>query len=182
MEVSYRVKNFSLTTGAKEAISKKVNKISELFNEDTVFNVYILKRDKDYKCEIKVQNGKDFVRSEETGKTIEYSVDNALNTLKKRTRKIKSMRITKKRGNSTLSLKHTPLIEDVNSMDDVDLTDYKIERRKYFNVDEVTEEEAMLALESLNHSFYIFKNKDLEGKVCIVYRRNVGYGLIETNI
>ena len=74
MNIKFRTKNFSLTEGAKAAIDKKLTAIWGMFHEDTIFNVYIVKRDKDYKCEIKVQRGKDFIRSEETGKTIEFSV------------------------------------------------------------------------------------------------------------
>lgn len=181
---TFRTKNFDLTENAKMIINSKLEKISNIFNDDTIFNLYVLKRDKDYKCEIKVQNGRDFVRSEETGRTLERAIDNTILTLKKRTRKIKSMRITKKRGNDAIKMKESKndLDETIESMDDVELKDYKIERRKYFEVDSKTEEEAILGIESLNHSFYIFKNKDLNDKICIVYRRNVGYGLIETDL
>lgn len=184
MKSTFRTKNFDLTENAKQIINGKLEKISGLFNDDTIFNLYVLRREKDYKCEIKVQNGRDFVRSEETGKTLERAIENTISTLKKRTRKIKSMRITKKRGNEAIKLKDIKdnLGDSVESMDDIDLKDYKIERRKYFEVDSMTEEEAILGLESLNHSFYIFKNKDLNDKVCVVYRRNVGYGIIETNV
>lgn len=179
MNIRFRAKNFSLTDGAREAITNKLELISNMFNQDTVFDVYLLKRDKDYKCEIKVQKGKDFVRSEEIGKTLEFSVENAITTLKKRVRKVKSMKITKKRGNSAISIRTiNENIEEENFEEE--LIDMKIERRKFVNLDEISEDEAVLALEALNHSFYIFKNRDLNKKVCVVYRRNVGYGLIET--
>ena len=181
MNIKFRTKNFNLTDGARAAIDKKLTAILGMFHEDTVFNVYIVKRDKDYKCEIKVQRGKDFVRSEETGKTIEFAVDNAISTLKKRVRKVKSMKITKKRGNETLSSKAIEN-EDINvDLEDEELIDMKIERRKFIPMEEMTEDEAILALESLNHAFYLFRNKDLDNKVCVVYRRNVGYGLLETD-
>jgi putative sigma-54 modulation protein len=184
MNIKFRTKNFNLTDGARAAIDKKLTAILGMFHEDTVFNVYIVKRDKDYKCEIKVQRGKDFVRSEETGKTIEFSVENAINTLKKRVRKVKSMKITKKRGNATLSLKaieNSNIDVDLDAPEGEELIDMKIERRKFIDMGEMSEDEAILALESLNHSFYLFRNKDLDNKVCVVYRRDVGYGLLETD-
>ena len=181
MNIKFRAKNFNFTDGAKIAIDNKFNAISGMFHEDTIFNVYIVKRDKDYKCEIKVQRGKDFIRSEETGKTIEFAVDNAINTLKKRFRKVKSMKITKKRGNEPLkSLNDADVNVDIDETTE-ELIDFKVERRKFISMDEMTEDEAILALESLNHSFYLFRNKDLDNKVCVVYRRNVGYGLLETD-
>lgn len=181
MNIKFRAKNFNFTDGAKAAIDAKLTAIWGMFHEDTMFDIYVIKRDKDYKCEIKVQRGKDFIRSEETGKTIEFAVDNAINTLKKRVRKVKSMKITKKRGNETLKAINSANIDvDIDDTED-ELIDMKIERRKFIALDEVTEDEAVLALESLNHDFYLFRNKDLDNKVCVVYRRNVGYGLLETD-
>ena len=89
------------------------------------------------------------------------------------------MKITKKRGNSAINIKNVNITEEIE--EEENLIDFKIERRKFIELDEISEEEAILALESLNHSFYIFKNRDLNNKVCVVYRRNVGYGVIETN-
>ena len=181
MDIKFRAKNFNFTDGAKVAIDQKLTSIWGMFHEDTMFDIYVIKRDKDYKCEIKVQRGKDFIRSEETGKTIEFAVDNAINTLKKRVRKVKSMKITKKRGNETLKSINTSNINvDIDDTED-ELVDMKIERRKFIDLVEITEDEAILALESLNHDFYLFRNKDLDNKVCVVYRRNIGYGLLETD-
>ena len=182
MNIKFRTKNFSLTEGAKAAIDKKLTAIWGMFHEDTIFNVYIVKRDKDYKCEIKVQRGKDFLRSEETGKTIEFSVENAITTLKKRVRKVKSMKISKKRDDAIFSKatqNNVPVEVEEDEADE--LVNMKVERRKFISMDEMTEDEAILALEALNHSFYIFINKDLDNKVCAVYRRTVGYGLLETD-
>ncbi len=182
MNIKFRTKNFSLTDGAKAAIDKKLTSIWGMFHEDTIFNVYIVKREKDYKCEIKVQRGKDFIRSEETGKTIEFSVENAINTLKKRVRKVKSMKISKKRDDAVISkaLQNNNISVDVEDETD-EIVNMKIERRKFISMEEMTEDEAILALEALNHSFFVFINKDLDNKVCVVYRRTTGYGLLETD-
>ena len=103
MTIKLRAKNFELLDGVKKGVDKELTKISGMFNPDTVFDVLFTKRDKDYKCKITVQNGRDFVRSEEIGKTVEFSLNNAISTLKKRVRKVKSMKITKKRGNMAIS-------------------------------------------------------------------------------
>lgn len=121
MNIKYRVRNFTLTEEIKDKVDKKMNSILNMFPEDTLFNVYIVKREKDFKCEIKVQKGKEFIHSEEIGKTVEYSVFNAINTLKKRIRKVKFMKITKKYENSGLSIKNSNLenfnLEDLEDED-----------------------------------------------------------------
>lgn len=52
-------------------------------------------------------------------------------------------------------------------------------KRKTFPMPLQTVEEAILCLDYIDHSFYMFRAKD-SGKVSLVYRRNHGgYGLIE---
>ena len=44
----------------------------------------------------------------------------------------------------------------------------------------MTEDEATLQMELLNHRFYLFKNSDDDNRICVVYgRENGGYGIIE---
>lgn len=174
MNVKFRAKGFEFTDGAKAAITDKLANISNMFNLDTVFDVCIVKRDKDYKCEIKVQRGKDFIRSEEIGRTIEFSVDNSIGELKRRARKLKAIKISKKR----VSVEDTVLSSEVEAEESV--TNFNVERYKSVKLLAMTEEEAILELEALNHSFFIFKNKENKGRTCVVYRRETGYGIIET--
>ena len=53
-------------------------------------------------------------------------------------------------------------------------------RRKRFELKPMTEEEAALQMELLNHRFYLFKNSEAENRICVVYgREDGGYGIIE---
>ena len=54
-------------------------------------------------------------------------------------------------------------------------------KKKSFNLDPMSEDEAKDAIERLGHTFYIFLNAE-SGKVNVLYRRNDGkFGLIEVN-
>ena len=54
-------------------------------------------------------------------------------------------------------------------------------RKKSFNLDPITVDEAKDAIERIDHSFYIFLNAET-GKVNVLYKRNdKKYGLIEVN-
>ena len=86
------------------------------------------------------------------------------------------MKITKKRGNETL---RNTVVDEADDTSEV--VDWKIERRKFIDLEVMSEEDAIISLEGLNHSFFLFKNRDLDNKVCVVYRREVGYGLLETD-
>ena len=55
----------------------------------------------------------------------------------------------------------------------------KLVRRKKFELDPLTVEDAEMYMEALDHNFYIFLNAET-GKVNVVYKRNDrNYGLIE---
>ena len=58
--------------------------------------------------------------------------------------------------------------------------EYKIVRTKTFPIKPMTQEEAILQMNLLGHSFFAFKNEDAGGAFAVVYRRNDGdYGIIE---
>lgn len=56
---------------------------------------------------------------------------------------------------------------------------YPIVRTKSYEMKPLTIQEAILNMNMLSHTFYMFRNSE-NGKICTVYRRNDGnYGLIE---
>ena len=59
--------------------------------------------------------------------------------------------------------------------------DDSVVRRKRFAMKPMSEEEAALKMELLNHNFYMFRNSDADDRVCVVYKREAGgYGVIES--
>ena len=58
--------------------------------------------------------------------------------------------------------------------------EFRIERVKRFPIKPMTQEEAILQMNLVDHAFFAFKNEDAGGAFSVVYRReNGGYGLIE---
>ena len=58
---------------------------------------------------------------------------------------------------------------------------FDIVRTKRFTVKPMSVEEAILQMNLLGHSFFVFRNTDFADAICVVYRRNNGgYGIIET--
>ena len=58
---------------------------------------------------------------------------------------------------------------------------FDIVRTKRFTVKPMSVEEAILQMNLLGHSFFVFRNTDFGDAICVVYRRNNGgYGIIET--
>ena len=59
---------------------------------------------------------------------------------------------------------------------------FDIVRTKRFTVKPMSVEEAILQMNLLGHSFFVFRNTDDDNAICVVYTRNSGgYGIIETS-
>ena len=58
--------------------------------------------------------------------------------------------------------------------------DFDIIRTKRFTVQPMAPEEAILQMNLLNHSFYVFRNAKAQDMISVVYvRKDGGYGLIK---
>ena len=53
---------------------------------------------------------------------------------------------------------------------------FDIVRTKRFTVKPMSVEEAILQMNLLGHSFFVFRNTDFGDAICVVYRRNNGQG------
>ena len=61
-----------------------------------------------------------------------------------------------------------------------EVVEEKIVKRKDIEMKPMDEEEAILEMELLGHSFFVYKDMDTN-KTCVLYKRKDGdYGLIET--
>lgn len=70
---------------------------------------------------------------------------------------------------------------DVAVQDDEEIDETEIVRQKRFNLKPMDSEEAILQMNMLGHSFFVFTNAETN-LTNVVYRRNDGkYGLIEPN-
>lgn len=105
------------------------------------------------------------------------SVDNVLSKLEKqimrhRTKLEKSLRAGAFRAPE-------PVYADAFTQDDLDEEAAKVVKVKRFDIKPMTVDEAMLQLEMLGHSFYMFTNGDTN-QINVIYKRKDGnYGLIE---
>ena len=90
-------------------------------------------------------------------------------------------RIRKNKTRLARNLRPDALTSNIPAeFDVVEDNDFDIIRTKRFSVKPMTTDEAVLQMNLLGHSFYVFRNIETNA-VCVVYHRNNGgYGLIET--
>ena len=74
---------------------------------------------------------------------------------------------------------HQESIPDIYDMDEP--VEEEIVKRKKIYLKPMDEEEAIMQMELLGHTFFVFKNVETD-TVCVIYKRHdENYGLIETN-
>jgi len=101
------------------------------------------------------------------------AIDEAVSFIDRRIRKNKT-RLAK-------NLRPDALVSSVPAeFDVVEDNDFDIIRTKRFAVKPMSTDEAILQMNLLGHSFYVFRRIE-DSAICVVYHRNNGgYGLIET--
>lgn len=177
MIITISGKNIEVSDYLEELINKKVNKLDKYFPEDTQVHVTLSVERNRHIVEVTIPYAGGIIRGEETSGDMYASVDNVLSKLEKqivrhRTKLEKSLRAGAFRAPE-------PVYADAFTQDDLDEEAAKVVKVKRFDIKPMTVDEAMLQLEMLGHSFYMFTNGDTN-QINVIYKRKDGnYGLIE---
>lgn len=177
MQIILRTKNFASNVGVEELAQKELTRVKKMLDEDTVFDVCIKKGKNEanknlYKCDVTVCNvGKHYVRGYGEGDTVAASIDSAVDSFKRKLRKLKTLNEKKQKDFVKFA---APDVED--EAERIFNPKMKIERRKEFEALVMTEEEAVIQMELLSHNFFVYRNE--QGNVCVLYKRENGYGVI----
>ena len=152
-----------------EASKKKIAKLDRFFKEDAEINLKFSEVRGQSVVEITVRSAHMYFRAEERSGDTVAAVDSATDTIIRQMRKNKT-RLEKKLRDGAFE---RTIGEQVSP------TELQMVRRKYFELKPMTEDEAILQMEMLDHKFYLFKNSAEQNRVCVVYsREDGGYGVI----
>lgn len=175
MKYNIRGEKIEITSAIKSYIEEKIGKLNKYFDEpDSITASVVIKvRGKEQKMEITIPAKEFTLRSEEANDDLYAAIDLTVDKLERQIRKNKTKINSKIKKN---------LIQNFElELEDSFEEDSKIIKRKNIDMKPMDEEEAMLQMEMLGHSFFVFKNIDTDS-VCVMYVRKDGnYGIIETN-
>ena len=178
MKFTYTCKKVSLNDSVKAYAEKKVGKLEKFFKEEPEASV-TFSVEKKNRCVAEIMlrgaNGTLFrAQTEDPDGDMRSAIDEAVSFIDRRIRKNKT-RLAK-------NLRPDALVSTVPAeFDVVEDNDFDIIRTKRFSVKPMTTDEAVLQMNLLGHSFYVFRNIETNA-VCVVYHRNNGgYGIIETS-
>ena len=174
MKVIITSKNFTPSENFKNKAEVKMSKLDKFFSKETVANVRISgEPNNKIKLESTINAGGLIFRAEDTNTDVYYCLDNVLDKLSSQMSRFKKKLVRKHRDQKEVMLAELPDTEDaVEEVSDV--------KTKTFKLNPMTTDEAVLQMELLGHSFFIFRDAESDS-VNVVYKRDDGsYGLLVT--
>ena len=182
MNYNIRGENIEVTPAIREYVEKKIAKLDRYFTEspDAQVNVNLkVYNDKKSKVEVTITMTQLVLRAEEMNVDMYAAIDLIVDKLERQIRKHKTKvnrKFREKGGITTLFTvtedKEAPVVEE-------DLEELELVRTKRFDLKPMDSEEAILQMNLLGHSFYVFTNADTQNTNVVYKRKDGRYGLIE---
>lgn len=175
MKITFVCKQASVDDKLKTLITKKIGKLDKFFRDEAEAFV-TLSRYRDTKVlELTISMGGTLFRSEVEDVSFYHAIDTAVDVIERQIRKNKT-RLEKRMRTGAFAKPEEPEPEET-----VEEDKQFIIRQKSFNLRPMTKEEAILQMNLLEHTFFVFVNQESD-TVCVVYKRKDDtYGLIETD-
>ena len=162
------------TAAIKEYIESKLERLEKYLTSDNLEATVLTKKEgRSQKIEVTIPTDNFTLRNEATNDDLYAAIDNVVDKLERQIRKNKD-KINKKNNKRVIS-DFELMLEDEFEKDEV------IVKRKQIELKPIDEEEAIIEMEMLGHSFFVYKDVETD-KICVLYKRKNGnYGIIETN-
>lgn len=181
MNYNIRGENIEVTPAIRDYVEKKIAKLERYFTEKPAAQVNVnLKTytDKKAKVEVTIPMPNLVLRAEEIHEDMYAGIDLITDKLERQIRKHKTKVNRKMREKGSLNAMFAT-VNDEPAIAVEDDNDLELVRQKSFDLKPMDSEEAILQMNMLGHSFYVFTNAETN-RTNVVYKRKDGrYGLIE---
>ncbi len=172
MKIEINSKNYNVSEKLKDIIERKVGKLDKYFNDDAIAKVNCKMEGQTCKLELTVRSRGLFYRAEVTGDNMYENIDLALPKVERQIIKYGDKFFTR--------LKKDSLNKDYLFFEEAPVfKKSEVVRKKSFELEPISVEDAQVFLDTIDNNFYIFLNRET-GRVNILYKRQDGnLGLIE---
>lgn len=172
MKITYTARKVNLKDNFKNLCEKKLSKFDKIFSSEAAAKVVVTLEKNRQTVEITINDNGMIFRAEDTKPEMNEALDKVIYILGRQLRKNKTKLSRKIRSGG---------IDEVFAEADepvVDETEYEV-RVKSIPVKPLSVDEAILQMNMLGHSFFVFTNAETS-RTNVVYKRNNGaYGLLE---
>ena len=175
MKIIVTGKNITISDKIQEAIDKKFEKLGKYFTDDIQAKVVIHPEKAKVKMETTIVTKGTIFRAEMRADDPYDAVDRVIEKLSSQMSRFKSKPQKKYKGQPDL------MFADLPEYEEEEPEVIQVVKRKKFELEPMTVDEAIVQMELLAHTFYVFLNMETDS-VNVVYRRNDrDYGLLETS-
>lgn len=177
MKINIIGRKITVTDKIKEYADKKLGKLDKFFKEEPEARVVIgTIKDNEY-AEASIYASGVIYRAEVVDVDVITALDKIVDVIERQIRKNKT-RLEKKIKREAVN--DNIMISGGDYTDGEDTGEFKIIKKKRFAVKPMTPEEAVLQMNLLGHTFFVFKNAETQ-EMNVVYKRKDGnYAIIES--
>jgi putative sigma-54 modulation protein len=166
-------KNYAPSDKLKETVEKKFEKLDKYFSNEITGNVMVIREKSGYKVEATINANGTIFRAEMKADDPYDAVDRVIEKLSTQMSRFKTKLQKKYKGNKEVVFTDLPAYEDEQE-------EIHVVKKKKFELTPMTVDEAIVQMELLAHSFFVFLNMETDS-VNVVYKRNdKDYGVLET--
>lgn len=188
LDFNIRGENIEVTPAIREHVEKKIQKLERYFTDGANATAHVnmkVYNDKQTKVEVTIPMKNLTLRAEERHTDLYAAIDLIVDKLERQIRKYKTRVNRKFRERegvaaffASVNKSNGATATDVSEDDD---SEFSVVRTKRFDLKPMDQEEAILQMNMLGHTFFVFTDAGSD-ETNIVYKRKDGqYGLIETN-
>ena len=175
MKINIIGRQLNVYEDTKEMITEKLSKLDKYFGEEGGATVSLSHKRNLSTLEITIKASGTLFRSEVDAESFRDAMDKSIDNIERQIRKNKS-KLRKKLREGVIP--DDAIAEAALEPDETEQPDIII-RKKKFEYTPMYPEEAIMQMNLIGHTFFVF-NDASTGKTCVVYTRKDGnYGLIE---
>lgn len=172
MNIIITGRQMNLTEAMKDSVELKLERLEKYFNDEVSPKVTVSNSKNKTKVEVTIPVKGTVIRAQSVDYDFYSTVDEVVNKLGRQLRKHRTKLMNK--GHDSIRFENIELIENQESQ-----SHGIIVKRKTFDYTPMSEEEAILQMEMLDHTFFIFTNS-ANDKISVLYKRDDdNYGIIE---
>lgn len=190
MDITVTGRKMTISDALKDYVEEKISNSVKVFNISPMAAEVVLRKErnpanpKSSVAEVTIRTKGHIIRTEAEEEDMYAAIDVAAAKVERQLRKYKTKVVDRKTHGKRLA----EVVKPENELPEPEVqeeylaeTDH-IVRIKEIELDELSEEEALIQLDLLGHDFYVYTN-NIDGLINVMYRRKDGsYGLIKPKI
>lgn len=174
MKTTIVARKMDLTDGIKDYVEKKLSKLDKFFDDDSEAKITMSVEKNRKKIEATIYSRDTIYRVEAITSDMYVTMDKIIDDMERQIRKHKTRLEKRLKKGAFADL-------GIYNADDDEEKEFKIIKTKSFTAKPMSSEEAILQMNLLGHSFFVFKNSETEQNNIVYKRKDGNYGIIEIN-